>query len=54
VFVLIAQKTAGNRVDRIEPGAVKRRPKPFPLLMKKRELARDKIKKHGHPKKAKA
>jgi len=54
LFVLIAQKTVGNRSGRIEPRAVKRRPKPFPLLMKRRELARDEIKKHGRPKKAKA
>ena len=54
LFVLIAQKTVGNRPGRIEPRAVKRRPKPFPLLMEKRELARNKVKKQGHPKKLKA
>jgi len=51
LFILIAQKTVGNRPDRIEPRAVKRRPKPFPLLMQRREIARNKVKKHGHPKK---
>ena len=51
LFVLIAQKIVGNRPGRIEPRAVKRRPKPFRLLMEKRELAREKIIKHGHPKK---
>ena len=51
LFVLIAQKTVGNRPGRIEPRAVKRRPKPFPLLMEKREQARDNARKHGHPKK---
>ncbi len=54
LFMLIAQKTVGNRPDRIEPRAVKRRPKPFPLLMERRELARKKVKEHGYPKKLKA
>ena len=54
LFMLIAQKTVGNRPGRIEPRAVKRRPKPFSLLMEKREWARDKVKKYGHPKKLKA
>jgi len=52
--VLIAQKRVGNRPGRIEPRAVKRRPKAHPLLMEEREKAREKIKKHGHPKKIKA
>ncbi len=34
LFMLIAQKRVGNRSGRIEPRAVKRRPKPFPLSMK--------------------
>jgi len=54
LFVLIAQNKVGNRPDRIEPRAVKRRPKPFPLLMVKREQARENIQKHGHPIKLKA
>lgn len=54
LFVLIAQKTVGNRPGRIEPRAVKRRPKPFSLLMENREKARDKIRIQGHPKKLKA
>jgi len=54
LFVLIAEKTVGNRAGRIEPRAVKRRPKPFSLLMENRELARDKVRKYGHPEKAKA
>jgi len=54
LFILIAQKTVGNRPDRIEPRAVKRRPKRFPLLMGKRELAKMRVKIHGHPKKIKA
>ena len=53
LFVLIAQRKIGNRPDRIEPRAVKRRPKPFSLLMKPREEARAEIRKNGHPKKVK-
>jgi len=53
LFILIAQVTVGNRPGRIEPRAVKRRPKPFPLLMKPREVARNEIKRNGHPKKLK-
>jgi len=54
LFVLIAQKRVGNQPGRIEPRAVKRRPKLHPLLMEPREKAKAKIKKHGHPKKIKA
>lgn len=53
VFLLIAQQKVGKRPGRIEPRAVKRRPKPFPLLTKTREAAREDIRKNGHPKKAK-
>ena len=52
LFILIAQKTVGNRPGRIEPRAVKRRPKAFPLLMETRKLARERVRIHGHPKKA--
>ncbi len=51
LFILIAQQQVGKRHGRIEPRAVKRRPKPFPLLMKPRIKARERIEKHGHPKK---
>ncbi len=51
LFVLIAQQQIGNRPGRIEPRAVKRRNKPYPLLMKPRIEAREHIEKHGHPKK---
>lgn len=54
LFFLIAQKTVGNRPGRVEPRAVKQRPKPYPLLMEQREKAREKIRKHGHPKKLRA
>ena len=53
LFELIAQQRVGDRPDRIEPRAVKRRPKPYPLLMQPRNIARAKIRKHGHPVKLK-
>ena len=53
LFILIAQQKVGNRPGRIEPRAVKRRPKPFPLLMQPRQIAREDIRKNGHPKKLK-
>lgn len=53
LFVLIAQQRVGDRPGRIEPRAVKRRPKPYPLLTKPRECARAYIREHGHPKKLK-
>ena len=53
LMVLIAQSSVGNRPGRIEPRATKRRPKPYPLLMKKRAEAHEEIRLHGHPKKLK-
>lgn len=53
LFILIAQQRVGNRPGRIEPRAVKRRPKPFPLLTKPRQAARDEVRKNGHPTKLK-
>ncbi len=53
LYSLIAQQRVGNRPGRIEPRAVKRRPKPYPLLMKPRPLARADVRLHGHPKKLK-
>jgi hypothetical protein len=53
LYDLIVQQRVGNRPGRIEPRAVKRRPKPYPLLMKPRPLARADIRLHGHPKKLK-
>lgn len=52
-FLLVAQQTVGNRPGRIEPRAIKRRPKPYPLLMKPRAEAREEVRKNGHPKKLK-
>ena len=53
LFVLIAQQKVGNRPGRIEPRAIKRRPKQYPMLTQPRELARAHVLKHGHPKKLK-
>jgi hypothetical protein len=53
LFVLIAQQKVGGRPGRIEPRAVKRRPKPYPLLTKPRSVARAYVQEHGHPKKLK-
>ena len=53
LLVLIAQQRVGERPGRIEPRAVKRRPKPYPLLTKPRERARAFVRLHGHPKKVK-
>ncbi|MBL4606275.1 MAG: IS4 family transposase [Pseudomonadales bacterium] len=53
LFTLMAQRRIGKRPGRIEPRAVKRRPKPMPLLMKPREQARENVRKYGHQKKLK-
>ncbi len=53
LFVLIAQQRVGERPDRIEPRAIKRRPKTYPLLTVPRALARAHVKKYGHPEKLK-
>lgn len=53
LFVLIAEQRVGNRPGRIEPRAIKRRPKPFPLLVKPRTIAREEVRRHGHPRKLK-
>ena len=51
LFILIAQQRVGNQPGRVEPRAIKRRPKPFPLLTKPRQIAREEIRLYGHPKK---
>jgi len=53
LLILIAQIRVGNRPGRLEPRAVKRRPKPYSLLMMARDDARVKVKKDGHPNKLK-
>jgi putative transposase len=40
---VIASHKVGNRPNRVEPRAVKRRPKPHPLLTKPRQEARDEL-----------
>jgi hypothetical protein len=51
LFMLISQIRVGKRPGRIEPRAVKKRPKPYPRLQNKRSDERERIKKHGHDKK---
>jgi len=51
LLVLIAEPRVGRRPGRVEPRALKRRPKTFPLLIQPRPVAREEIGKHGHPKK---
>jgi len=53
LLTLVAEQTVGNRPGRIEPRAIKRRPKPYPLLTQARAAAREKVRKQGHPKKLK-
>jgi hypothetical protein len=53
LLVLIAQQRVGQRPGRVEPRALKRRPKPYPLLNLPRHLARQQVLEHGHPKNVK-
>jgi hypothetical protein len=53
LLALMAQRRVGLRPRRIEPRALKRRPRNFPLLMQPRRLAREDARINGHPKKAK-
>ena len=50
---LMAQQRVGLRPGRIEPRAVKRRPKAYPLLTLPRSVARENVRKYGHPKRLK-
>ncbi len=54
LFSLMAQQCVGKRPGRIEPRAVKRRPKAYPLLRKPRQEARQRVLDFGHPKKLKS
>jgi hypothetical protein len=49
LFTLIAQVRVGQRPGRIEPRAIKRRHKTYPLLQVPRAQARWNIAVHGHP-----
>ena len=51
LFRLIAYVRVGRRPGRIEPRAVKQRPKPFPRLQTTRHRARRSIRLYGHPRK---
>lgn len=53
LLLLVAQQRVGNRAGRVEPRALKRRPKPYPLLTRTRHSARAEIQRSGHPKRAK-
>lgn len=53
LFVLIAEQRVGDRPGRIEPRTIKRRPKPYPLLMQPRAIMREKVRRYGHPRKVK-
>jgi hypothetical protein len=54
LLVLIAQIRVADRPGRIEPRAVKRRPKPYPRLDRPRQQARMEIEKYAHAKKLRA
>ena len=49
LFVLIGEQRVSNRSNRIEPRAVKRRPKPNAKLRCSRQEAREHIRQYGHP-----
>ena len=53
LLLMIAERRVGKRPGRIEPRAVKRRPKPMPLLTKPRQVARAQVERYGHPKRLK-
>ena len=48
VLRLVAERRVGRRPGRIEPRAIKRRPKSYPLT-KPRAIARQKVRENGHP-----
>lgn len=54
LFALIAQLRVGDRPGRVEPRAVKARPKPFPRLQVPRRRARRNIRLHGRPQRLRA
>ena len=53
LLFLIGKKIIGDRGGRMEPRAIKRRHNDFPLLMKPRSIAKEEVRKNGHPKKLK-
>tara|TARA_R110001592_G_scaffold180643_1_gene423127 strand:- start:57 stop:404 length:348 start_codon:yes stop_codon:yes gene_type:complete len=53
LLLLIAEQRVGSRPRRIEPRAIKRRPKPYPLMTQPRPQARKKVATNGHPRRVK-
>tara|TARA_R110002020_G_scaffold114135_1_gene262491 strand:+ start:3721 stop:5106 length:1386 start_codon:yes stop_codon:yes gene_type:complete len=53
LLLLIAEQRVGSRPGRIEPRAIKRRPKPYSLMTLPRPQARKKVVANGHPKRVK-
>jgi hypothetical protein len=53
LLTLIAQQRVGKRPGRVEPRALKRRQKPYPLLTRARHVDRAEIRKNGHPRRVK-
>lgn len=53
LFRLMNQRTVGNRNGRIEPRVIKRRPKPYKLMVQPRAIARADVAANGHPRKVK-
>jgi len=53
LLIFIAEQQVAQRPGRIEPRAVKRRPKAYPLLMVPRDQARQNTLQYGQPKKLK-
>ena len=53
LMLMIAERRVGKRPGRIGPRAVKRLPKPMPLLTKPRQVAKAQVERYGHPKKLK-
>jgi hypothetical protein len=53
LLALVTERRVGGRPGRIEPRAIKRRPKPYPLLTQTRAAATAKVRKYGHTKKLK-
>jgi len=47
----IAEPRIGRRTGRIEPRALKRRPKQYPLMTKPRTQTRAEVPEQGHPRK---
>ncbi len=51
LLVLIVEPRVGLPPGRIEPRALKRRQKPFPLLTKPGQIVRTEVRENGYPKK---